>query len=100
MHVEEGKAPFCLSVCHLSSPVLITVGTLVVHPMYVLACHEGEQGNPLRFPYPLSSCGSLSPLMEKEKEIVPDGDPKNQRQTKREEWEQGYGKVKHSFAHR
>ena len=44
MHVEEGKAPFCLSVCHLSSPVLITVGTLVVHPMYVLACHEGEQG--------------------------------------------------------
>ena len=38
--------------------------------------------------------------MEKEKEIVPDGDPKNQRQTKREEWEQGYGKVKHSFAHR
>ena len=67
MHVEEGKAPFYLSICHLSSPVLITVGTLVVPPMYVLCMScEGEQRNPLWFPYPLSSCGSLSPLMEKE----------------------------------
>ena len=67
MHVEEGKAPFYLSVCHLSSPFLITVGTLVVPPMYVLCMsRKGEQRNPLWFPYPLSSCGSLSPLMEKE----------------------------------
>ena len=38
------------------------------HYMYVLCMsREGEQTNPLCFPYPLSSFGSLSPLMEKEK---------------------------------
>ena len=95
---RKGKAPLYLSVCHLSSPFLITVGTLVVPPMYVLCMScEGEQRNPLWFPYPLSSCGSLSPLMEKETRDSSRPRPEELMKTKREEWDQGSGKVKHSF---
>ena len=53
MHVKEGKAPFYFSVCQVSSPVLITVGNLVVPPIKSSRMASArEQRKPLWFPYP------------------------------------------------